>query len=45
MAELTASLTVEEMVGWAGYFALKNEEEEKERDQIQARGATRTQNR
>ena len=37
VAELSETLTVEEMIGWAAFFELKNEEEKKEMDKIQKR--------
>mgnify|MGYP003140351628 CR=1 FL=1 len=45
VSELTATLTREEMVGWAAFFALQNEEMEKDRDATQSRAASRTQSR
>ena len=33
------------MVGWAGFFALQNEEMDKERDAVQAGAASRVQSR
>ena len=35
--ELCQTLTVEEMIGWAAFFELRNEEEKKEMDKIQKR--------
>ncbi len=32
LAELTKTLTVEELVGWAAFFDIKHEEEEKIRN-------------
>ena len=37
VSELCKTLTVEEMIGWAAFFELKNEEEKKEMDKIQKR--------
>tara|TARA_R100000781_G_scaffold62586_2_gene39728 strand:- start:287 stop:460 length:174 start_codon:yes stop_codon:yes gene_type:complete len=37
VSELCQTLTVEEMIGWAAFFELKNEEEKKEMDKIQKR--------
>ncbi len=45
MAELTATLTREELIGWAAFFALQNEEMDKERDAVQAGAASRVQSR
>ena len=40
MAQLSCHLTQEELVGWAAFFELKNEEEGKAKDRVQAsRGA------
>jgi hypothetical protein len=36
VAQLTKSLTQEELVSWAAYFSIKSEEEEKARDQAKA---------
>ena len=33
--ELTDKLTQEELIGWAGFFELKHEEEEKYKEQVQ----------
>ena len=33
LSELTKKLTVEELLGWAAFFEVKNEEEEKMRSQ------------
>ena len=45
VAELTQTLTREELVGWAAFFAIQNEEMEKDRDAVQSRAASRTQSR
>ena len=45
VAELTQTLTREEMVNWAGFFALEAEEMDKERQSAQQGAATRTQTR
>ena len=45
LAELTETLTREELIGWAAYFALQNEEMDKERDAVQAGAASRVQSR
>ena len=37
LSELCQTLTIEEMVGWAAFYELKNEEEKKEMDKIQKR--------
>jgi len=37
VSELCQTLTVEEMIGWAAFFELRNEEEKKEMDKIQKR--------
>jgi len=43
--QLANEMTREEMIGWAAYFALKNEEEEKQRDSVQRGRANRVQGR
>ena len=45
LRQLANEMTREEMIGWAGYFALKNEEEEKQRDSVQRGRANRVQGR
>jgi|TARA_R100001460_G_scaffold17945_2_gene38195 hypothetical protein len=35
--ELCQTLTVEEMIGWAAFYELKNEQEKKEMDKVQNR--------
>ena len=37
VAQLTKHLTQEELVGWAAFYELKNEQEEKARDQAKMR--------
>ena len=40
VAQLSRDLTQEELIGWAAFFELKNEEEERARDRAQtSRGA------
>ena len=40
MAQLSCHLTQEELVGWAAFFELKSEQEDKARDRVQtSRGA------
>ena len=40
MAQLSCHLTQEELVGWAAFFELRNEQEDKARDRVQtSRGA------
>jgi len=40
VAQLSSQLTHEELVGWAAFFELKNEQEDKARDRVQtSRGA------
>ena len=41
VAELSETLTVEEMIGWAAYSQLENEEYEKQREQAQRSSALR----
>tara|TARA_R100001594_G_scaffold145500_1_gene195774 strand:- start:272 stop:442 length:171 start_codon:yes stop_codon:yes gene_type:complete len=43
LSQLSQVMTREEMVGWAAYFSLKNDEEQKQRDGVQNRAAQRTQ--
>ena len=45
VAELSETLTREELIGWAAFFALQNEEMDKERDAVQAGAASRVQSR
>ena len=45
VASLANELTMEEVMGWSAYFALKHEEEERERDKVQRGTASRTQSR
>lgn len=37
--QLTKNLTREELIGWAGFFELKHEEEEKYKEQVQKKQA------
>ena len=37
MAQLSCCLTQEELVGWAAFYELKSEQEEKARDQAKMR--------
>ena len=40
VVQLSRDLTQEELIGWAAFFELKNEEEEKAKDRVQtSRGA------
>jgi len=40
VAQLSCHLTQEELVGWAAFFELRNEQEDKARDRVQtSRGA------
>ena len=41
--QLTENLTREELIGWAGFFELKHEEEEKYKDQVQKKTSHETQ--
>jgi len=43
--ELTRELTREEMVGWAAFFKIQNDEIEKDREVAQRGSASRTQTR
>ena len=43
--ELTRELTREEMVGWAAYFKIQNDEMKKDREAAQRGSASRTQTR
>ena len=43
--ELTRELTREEMVGWAAYFKIQNEDMEREREAALRGSASRTQKR
>ena len=38
MAQLSCHLTQEELVGWAAFYQLKSEQEEKAHDQAKIRG-------
>ena len=37
VSELCETLTVEEMIGWAAFYDIRNEEQKKEQDKIQRR--------
>tara|TARA_R100000278_G_scaffold20890_1_gene19822 strand:+ start:1668 stop:1841 length:174 start_codon:yes stop_codon:yes gene_type:complete len=37
VSELCETLTVEEMIGWAAFYELRNEQEKKEIDKVQKR--------
>ena len=41
VGELCQTLTVEEMIGWAAFFELKNEQEKKEMDKVQNKSVMR----
>ena len=41
VSELCETLTVEEMIGWAAFYELRNEEEKKEMDKIKKQGVMR----
>lgn len=41
VSELCEKLTIEEMVGWAAFYELKNEQEKKEMDKVQNRSVMR----
>jgi len=41
VAELCDTLTIEEMIGWAAYAEIENEEYEKQREQAQRSSALR----
>ena len=41
VAELCNTLTIEEMIGWAAFAELENEEYEKQREQAQRSNALR----
>ena len=45
VSQLSNDLTMEELMGWSAYFALKNEEDEREKDKVQRGSASRTQSR
>jgi hypothetical protein len=42
VAQLSCHLTQEELVGWAAFFELKNEQEGKARDRVQTSRAAQT---
>ena len=37
VSELCKTLTLEEMIGWAAFYDIRNEEQKKEQDKIQRR--------
>ena len=39
--ELCQTLTLEEMIGWAAFYNIRNEEQKKEQDQTQRRSVLR----
>lgn len=41
MAELCQTMTIEEMIGWAAYNQIENEEYEKEKERAQRTNALR----
>ena len=41
VSELCEILTVEEMIGWAAFYELRNEEEKKEMDKIKKQSVMR----
>ena len=41
VSELCEKLTIEEIVGWAAIYELKNEQEKKEMDKVQNRSVMR----
>jgi|TARA_R100001510_G_scaffold18456_1_gene15943 hypothetical protein len=41
VSELCKTLTVEEMIGWAAFYELRNEEEKKEMDKIKKQSVMR----
>ena len=45
VAELSETLTREEMIGWAAFFKMQNDEMDRDREGIQTRAASRTQSR
>ena len=45
VARLANELTMEEVMGWSAYFALKHEEDEREKDKVQKGTASRVQTR
>ena len=42
VAQLSRDLTQEELIGWAAFFELKNEEEERASDRVQTSRGART---
>ena len=45
VGQLTDVVTMEELIGWSAFFALQNEEAEKQRDATQKVRASRAQKR
>tara|TARA_R100000152_G_C6774613_1_gene202507 strand:+ start:2265 stop:2435 length:171 start_codon:yes stop_codon:yes gene_type:complete len=45
VSRLANELTMEEIIGWSAYFALRDEEDKRERDKVQRGSASRTQSR
>tara|TARA_R100000781_G_scaffold50676_1_gene33526 strand:- start:2477 stop:2650 length:174 start_codon:yes stop_codon:yes gene_type:complete len=41
VSELCQTLTLEEMIGWAAFYDIRNEEQKKEQDQTQRRSVLR----
>ena len=41
VSELCETLTLEEMIGWAAFYDIRNEEQKKEQDQTQRRSVLR----
>ena len=41
VSELCETLTVEEMIGWAAFYDIRNEEQKKEQDKTQRRSVIR----
>ena len=41
VSELCKTLTLEEMIGWAAFYDIRNEEQKKEQDQTQRRSVLR----
>ena len=42
VAQLSRDLTMEELVGWAAFFELRNEEEEKAHDRARAQSRVKS---
>jgi len=41
VSELCETLTLEEMIGWAAFYDIRNEEQKKQQDQTQRRSVIR----